>query len=410
MLKMDEEGGAVSDGEDVSSGTSELRDLEFKLFHNLADLQEASALRRSFSLRDLNVLKLVVCSGLYPQLAIPDDCNSYRKDSDQVFHTKSKQFVVLHPTSVFATNPDFIDPAQRKSKGSTQPELLAYVDLLETNKPYLVSSMRTPALQTLTLFSQNIDTNADCTRLVVDEWLELKFSDTESGQRVVSSIQTLRNTWSSVLEAKLQASQQKRDESQHDRRLDKKVTALEDLLASKLAEFLDSSYSYTLRQLSSSAKTHLYKGGRKDTAPSSATEVDSEPDSMSSSSSLSRPFVSADSKPHPFKGGWCIQDYLTYDSLLSEDVAAASGSEQYLRRVWNCQTCGKTLALSLAEQLQHQASCVTLPQSDVEEQPVGTSAGVTRDYHCPDCGETLQLSAIAILKHKRMHAQQRNNS
>ena len=29
----------MSDGEDVSSGTSELRDLEFKLFHNLADLQ-----------------------------------------------------------------------------------------------------------------------------------------------------------------------------------------------------------------------------------------------------------------------------------------------------------------------------------------------------------------------------------
>ena len=31
--------GAVSDGEEMSSGTSELRDLEFKLFHNLADLQ-----------------------------------------------------------------------------------------------------------------------------------------------------------------------------------------------------------------------------------------------------------------------------------------------------------------------------------------------------------------------------------
>ena len=37
-------------------------------------------------------------------------------------------------------------------------------DLLETNKPYLVNSMRSPALQTLTLFSQNIDTNTDCTR------------------------------------------------------------------------------------------------------------------------------------------------------------------------------------------------------------------------------------------------------
>ena len=127
-------------------------------------------------------------------------------------------------------------------------------DLLETNKPYLVSTMRTPALQTLTLFSQNIDTNADCTRypshtplspsclpvslphlpppvlpsllpaflsplnansilsprahrLVVDEWLELKFSEPGSGEQVISAIQILRNTWTNVLEAKLQASQ-----------------------------------------------------------------------------------------------------------------------------------------------------------------------------------------------------------
>ena len=29
----------MSDGEEVSSSTSELRDLEFKLFHNIADLQ-----------------------------------------------------------------------------------------------------------------------------------------------------------------------------------------------------------------------------------------------------------------------------------------------------------------------------------------------------------------------------------
>ena len=34
-------------------------------------------------------------SGLYPQLALPDDCNSYRRDSEQVFHTKVKHPHVL---------------------------------------------------------------------------------------------------------------------------------------------------------------------------------------------------------------------------------------------------------------------------------------------------------------------------
>jgi len=38
-------------------------------------------------------------------------------------------------------------------------------DLLETDKPYLVNVLRTPALPTLTLFGRSIDTNNDCSRL-----------------------------------------------------------------------------------------------------------------------------------------------------------------------------------------------------------------------------------------------------
>ena len=92
-----------------------------------------------------------------------------------------------------------------------------------------------------------------------------------------------------------------RGEARRDRRLEKKILALEDLLASKLAQFLDSCYSYSLSQLSSAAKTHLYKG------PTGIATTAS--DSGSSAST----FVSKDTKPHPLKGGWMIQDYLTYD-------------------------------------------------------------------------------------------------
>ena len=43
-----------------------------------------------------------------------------------------------------------------------------------------------------------------------------------------------------------------------------KTAALEELLASKLAQFLDSSFPYTLNQLTSAAKENLYKGPRTD--------------------------------------------------------------------------------------------------------------------------------------------------
>ena len=44
-------------------------------------------------------------------------------------------------------------------------------------------------------------------RLVVDEWLELKFPSPEMGQDMLSAVQTLRSMWSHLLEMKLQASQ-----------------------------------------------------------------------------------------------------------------------------------------------------------------------------------------------------------
>ena len=44
-------------------------------------------------------------------------------------------------------------------------------------------------------------------RLVVDEWLELKFPSPETGQDMLSAVQTLRSMWSHLLEMKLQASQ-----------------------------------------------------------------------------------------------------------------------------------------------------------------------------------------------------------
>lgn len=50
---------------------------------------------------------------------------------------------MLHPTSVFASDPELI----------TNTDLLSYVSLLETNKPYIVNGTRCPALHTLMLFA-----------------------------------------------------------------------------------------------------------------------------------------------------------------------------------------------------------------------------------------------------------------
>ncbi|KAL5482136.1 hypothetical protein EMCRGX_G022425 [Ephydatia muelleri] len=394
VLKLDDEGGAESEDEETSL-TADLRDLEFKLLHDLTQLQDASNVRRSFTRLDINILKIVLCSGLYPQVAIADDCNSYRRDSEQVFHTKSKPFVVLHPTSVFATNPEYLMPHPQERKEKVQ-ELLTYVELLETNKPYLVNTLRVPALQTVVLFSQSLDTNSDCSRVVSDCWLDITFSDSKTGQEVLSIVQTLRMTWTRLLEMKLKASQRSFPQeglspSASEPVDDATVAASERLLATKLAEFLDTLYPYTVTQIAGSLRPHLYRG-----PPKGGNPAHPQGEMVPGGTTVSK------LSPHPIKGGWCITDYLTYDCL--QDTGAVDPTSQYIRKVWACPSCQSKIAVTLAEQLQHQAQCKAAVE--VKEALPELEAGADkRDYYCSVCEKDLQLTSIEILKHKRAHAQ-----
>jgi HrpA-like RNA helicase len=126
ILKTDE--GSAYGGDNIDGGSEEvtvaddLKHLEFKLLHDLSQLQDGSSERHSYTLQDINLLKIVICSGLYPQVAIPDEANTFKKGSELIFHTKSKGFLVLHPTSVFSTNPECLD----EDSGSKGCYLLAY--------------------------------------------------------------------------------------------------------------------------------------------------------------------------------------------------------------------------------------------------------------------------------------------
>lgn len=58
--------------------------MKFKLRHNMSELQEAVNISQDLSSRKQALLKLLLCRGLYPQLALPDEHNTARKDSEQV--------------------------------------------------------------------------------------------------------------------------------------------------------------------------------------------------------------------------------------------------------------------------------------------------------------------------------------
>lgn len=67
------------------------------------------------SYRDLITLKLILVSGLYPQVAISDEINHLKAPGQQFYHTEAKPFTSLHPMGFFANNPQILQ--------LTQPEI-----------------------------------------------------------------------------------------------------------------------------------------------------------------------------------------------------------------------------------------------------------------------------------------------
>ena len=85
-------------------------------------LQERSSSSRTLTYRDFSLLKVILCSGLYPQVAIADEHNGFKKDSEQVFHTRVSH-LNTRPQWVNSLGPS--DAIWRHKTGSTLAQVMA---------------------------------------------------------------------------------------------------------------------------------------------------------------------------------------------------------------------------------------------------------------------------------------------
>ncbi|KAL5004824.1 hypothetical protein ScPMuIL_018280 [Solemya velum] len=403
VLKLEDDDFAVSEGEEDDRG-EDIKDMEFRLTHNLSQLQNVANENRSFTLRDINLLKIILCSGLYPQVAIADDCNCYKRDSEQAFHTKSKPFLLLHPTSVFSGQPELLQLKEEntqvasdlKGRLSNKHELLAYVTLLETNKAYVMNTMRVPALQTIMLFSNSIDTNSDCTRLIGDGWLEITFPDVESAENIMSSVIQLRATWQNLLQLRLQDTLQSLET---EKKVSPRARQLERLLATKLTDFLDSDVLYTVRRILPAECQYLYVG------PERTPQI---PTGKGNGFGFS-----VSGTIHPVKGGTQVNQYLTFQCLLDSVSAGVYGEHTpHMQRHWTCPRCECKLIVTILDRLQHESECQSQniqackaeEEKEVEEEKNSQLNPLRKPFFCSNCDKQLLLTTTEILKHKRSHS------
>uniref|UniRef100_A0A8K9Y0U3 DEAH (Asp-Glu-Ala-His) box polypeptide 34 n=1 Tax=Oncorhynchus mykiss TaxID=8022 RepID=A0A8K9Y0U3_ONCMY len=400
-----EQGATGRDGKDkaqTGGHNLDIQEVKFKLRHNVSELQEAASASQDLSSRQQALLKLLLCRGLYPQLALPDEHNANRKDSEQVFHTRNKQGVVIHPTSVFASDPEVLHvPEEGNREGpdkgeSSKHQLLAFVTLLETNKPYVSNCVRVPALQALLLVANSLDSNADCTRLVVDGWLEVGLTG-EGALKVLSTSLTLRADWERLLLAQLGqgtlgAGAGSRAKAGRGEGLGVPGLSRKDLekLSEGLVRFLlYTEVSYSLRRLTGLQVQNLYVG------PQAQSEF-SEPHAPNPL------FPGVEAQPDTIKGGLQVTKYFTYNCLTdSKDLYS-----ECLRTFWSCPHCDLYSPVTPLERMSHEATCRPPGEQQDNQDKAPSSFSVSslaRVYHCDVCDNDLTLTSTEILKHKRQH-------
>ena len=379
---------------------------------------------------------------LFSEIAVPDESNPWRRSSDMTFHSKEKQFLCLHPTSVYSSRPELLtqEASETKKKIEGRPEntkeLLAFVSLLETNKPYIMNSMRVPVLQTILLFSSSLDTNSDCTRVICDGWIEIGFQNGDSAQQLLSDVIKLRTAWDKLLELRLSTVESNRDNGPHSEH----ISYLQRSLSRKLAEFIDSKIQYSYRRISSTETSYLYVTSIPEGDETEASDSDDTPQDTAS-----QWLPLEGGEPHPTKGGLRVTEYMTYGCIRDDlSVAVAKRQAEYLREHYHCPLCEEHLICNILERLQHDRTChlnqpvntqpnlgVVAEEESGHEKGAGHSAvgereGLTTgelrqaknssdggeqserlplktEYYCSICEQTLDCTPVEILKHKRSH-------
>ncbi|XP_032083421.1 probable ATP-dependent RNA helicase DHX34 isoform X2 [Thamnophis elegans] len=387
--------GCSSGEEEEGSSCLDIQDVNFQLRHDMEELQAAACEGHRLSTGQLALLQLVLARGLYPQLAAPDPFNETRKDSEQIFHTREKAGLVLHPTSVFADDPELLhsgSKADAKERMTSHPQVLFFVSLLETHKPYLVNCLRLPALQVLLLLARSLDTNADCTRIVADSWLELQVPVAEAAVRVLGIALRLRASWDKVLDRCLQ---RLAGQAEEEKETEAPPSALEVCqLTHELLSFLKTEVQYSLRRMTPLEQQHLYVGPR--VAPGEAKGLPSF-------------FQGMQLVPHEVKGGYRIGEFLTFNCLAGEGDLYSD----CLRSFWTCPRCDLYMPFTPLERVAHEEACRSPDPQDRElghkgprrgaaEATSGTS-GLQQLYHCAVCQDSLHLTPTEILKHQKQH-------
>lgn len=378
--------------DDAEDTKTDVRDVDFRIANDFKRLQRLLRESSADTHKDLVLLKLILTSGLYPQIAIEDEFNTSKTVADRLYHTKTKNYVFLRPLSYFATNTEVLelhnDDIEVPPPGyfsrrpiSKKHQLLVYQSILETKKVYLVNVMRMPLVQTLLIFAKTIATNATLTKMCFDDFILVDLPYFGQGKTLLLKAITLRAIWKKKLEEKLADPTFRVDQ--------------EDLFcfADDLVKFMSAQVSYNVKRLLPADLKVVYKRSNFLVVKDEINPFD----------------VNYKLTANEELGGVNVTENLVYDCLVQEDWAYEI-EQQLASTPFVCPHCKETkLGFdTLFKMLQHEMFCKQNQKTHqavtvVTQQQTSSksSSSNSKSFHCDNCGKDLFLSPVDILKHRK---------
>ncbi|KAK9892720.1 hypothetical protein WA026_021911 [Henosepilachna vigintioctopunctata] len=369
---------------------TDLRDVEFRITNDFKKLQSLLNDTSANSFKDVMLLKLILTSGLYPQIAVEDEHNYSKTVSERLFHTKFKNFVFLRPTSYFVSNPEILElhdddievpPPNYFSRRpvSRKHQLLVYQSILETKKVYLVNVFRMPVLQTLMLFGKRICTNSSFTKFVFDDFLSVDVPYFGQGSKLLKMATVLRKKWKVNLEHKLENPVRSCNVNEKD-----VFCFVEDLI-----RYMNTDVSYNVKRLLTADLKSIYNKQCK--------------------------FFEGEDLFNPFDDHFVINENVTFGGVnLTENVIynclvdeewAWDMEEQVVSCDATCDLCGVRLmkGATVFRRLQHEVRCLQQQTSgkSVEEEITLKTKSNAKSFECDFCKKSLLLTPVEILRHKK---------
>ncbi|CAH1184516.1 unnamed protein product [Phyllotreta striolata] len=378
---------------DEDGGKMDIRDVEFRITNDFKKLQRLLNEASADTHKDLVLLKLILASGLYPQVAVEDEFNSSKTVLERLYHTKNKNYVFLRPDSYFASNPEVLelhnDDVEVPPPGyfsrrsiSRKHQILIYQTILETKKVYLVNAMRMPALQTLLLLGKTVAANETFTKFVIDDFLMIDAPYFGQGKALLLKALTLRRVWKDKLQSKLK--------DPTNTKIDQREIFYftEDLIA-----YMTTEVSYNIKR--------LLPADLKDIFSHDCRIFESEKISENNKN----PFCKDYKITKNFElGGINVTENLVYGCLLQEEWAYAI-EQEIINTEFVCKHCKKSrLGSTLFGNIRHETFC-SKRSDETAQEPEETEEVVIQPnsklYHCNVCNKDLMLTPVNILKHKK---------